>query len=53
MPWVQGRVYADSPDEAAVLVRDIYHEYRGRLVILGACCELRWYEYGLWLDWGG
>jgi len=45
MKFVTGRVYASSPDEAAIRIRDKHQEYEGELTILGAWTELDWYEY--------
>ena len=44
MPYIQGRVFADSPDEAAGKVMAIYGDCCEPR-ILEACRELGWYEY--------
>ena len=43
---IQGRVYADNPDQAALMARQKHPEYDGKLSIyraLGGYGE--WYEY--------
>ena len=47
MKCVQGRVFAENADEAAIKIRDKHQEYEGKLTILGAWTELDWYEYML------
>lgn len=46
---IQGRVFADSPSEAAVKIRDKYNGCQGKLAVLGAEEKLGWYEYMLCL----
>lgn len=43
--FTQGRVYASSPDEAAMKARDKHREYEGGLTVLEAFRQLGWYEY--------
>ena len=47
MYFVKGRVYSKSCAEAAMMVRDKYNEYKGKLVITERCPELEWIEYHL------
>ena len=43
---IQGRVYADNPDQAAMKVRDKYPELEGRLFLSRALGSAgNWYEY--------
>ena len=45
MRWfMQGRVFADNEDEAALLVRRAWGEH-GRLNLKCVAPELSWYEY--------
>lgn len=43
--FTQGRVFASSPDEAAMQIRDRHKEYDGGLTVLEAFKQLGWYEY--------
>ena len=47
MYFVKGRVYAKTCGEVAMMVRDKYNEYKGKLVITERCPELEWIEYHL------
>jgi len=50
MEFVQGRVYAMNEDEAAMQIRDMWHEENGTLVLLETytdVSDLRCYEYML------
>ena len=49
MNFTQGRVFASSPDEAAMMIRDKHQEYEGKLTILECEPCLGWYEYMLCL----
>ena len=51
MPFIQGRVFAASADEAAMKIRDKYTEYRGKLTVKAAYEVLGWYEFMLELSW--
>ena len=48
MEYIQGRITADSPDEAAIKIREKHGE--GELTILEALPELNIYEYLLRTD---
>lgn len=42
--YMQGRVFADNEDEAALKVREQWGE-NGKLILKCVAPELRWYEY--------
>ena len=51
MMFTQGRVFASSPDEAALMIRDKHEEYQGSLTVseVPSYQSLRWFEYRLQL----
>ena len=50
MKYIQGRVSANSPDQAALKIRKEYGE--GKLTILEACPAMKWYEFVIKLEEG-
>ena len=49
---IQGRLYADNPDQAAQKAREKHPKYKGKLSLKPAFGDLEnWYEYIINKEW--